>query len=140
MLYTYATDQQTVVVNGLIDLPSVGFNTNCSISHSQNTNTISLNKAGFYKVTFSGTVANTTSTGGYAVIEARTNGKLYEGGKKTTFTSGTSDLRNVSFTIGVHIRPNCCQVTNNVPTILTFVNTGIEANYTEVDVVVEKIN
>lgn len=140
MLYTYATDQQTVGVNELIDLPSVGFNTNCSISHSQNTNTISLNKAGFYKVSFSAVVANTTATAGDVTVETRTNGTLYEGGSKTVSTDSTTDFENVSFTIGVHVRPNCCQAMNNVPTILTFVNTGIEANYTDVDVVVEKIN
>lgn len=138
MLYAYSTAAQTVPVNGNVVLATVDFDTNCSVNLASGSTNISLNKAGFYKVSFSATVANTTATAGNVVVQANVNGTTYGGATTSTNTTSTTDLETVSMTFGVHVKPNCCQATGNVPATLTFQNTGIAATFTNVNVVVTK--
>lgn len=65
------------------------------------------------------------------------NGEPYAGAKSVVFSS--SDLKNISFTVGVHVRPNCYQIKTNVPLVLTFKNIGGEVEYTNVNLTVKKI-
>lgn len=140
MLYAYSIDAQTVPTNGNVLFNTIDFDTNCSITGSANSTGISLNKAGFYKVAFSAdVVATDANTTGLVQTELNTNGTLYAGALSSTNSGATTDIENLSFTVGVHVKPNCCQVTNNVPTVITFENTGIPAIYSNVNVTVEKV-
>lgn len=137
MLYTYSTNI-SVGVNELIPFNVNEILTGCVATHTAGTAPISLNKCGFYKFDFTITAAPSDGTG-IISVEAQKAGDLIDGaqGSETIGTAG--DLANISFSAIVRVLPNCCAISTNVPVDLTFENTGVAIDITNVAVNVTKI-
>lgn len=138
MLYTYTNSSQTVVTGGTVVLNNNGVLCGCSATHSTNTNSISLNKPGIYQVTFNSDAVE-SGTAGNITVQLYGNGAIVPGAESTTFSGTATSVVNPSFTALVKVNCNCCANTTNVPYVLTFVNTGVGATYTNAAVTVVKV-
>lgn len=137
MLYTYSTNI-SVGANELIPFNVNEILTGCVATHVAGTAPISLNKCGFYKFDFNITATPTTGTGVISV-EARKGGELIDGAQGSETVGTAADLVNIAFSAIVRVLPNCCAMNRNVPVDLTFANTGVAIDITNVAVDVTKI-
>ena len=136
VLDTYTNTDQTIIT----DSPIV-FNTNRvragrSITHLPGSSSISLNCPGIYEVHFNGDAAE-SGTAGDITVQLFVNGVLQPGAEATEDSTATTDIVNMAFTTLVCVTPSICECGNSVS--LTFVDTGVGAVFSNVEVVVEKI-
>lgn len=139
MLYTYSTTDQTVAVNGVVALGNNGVSACGCISHAAGTGSVSLQRAGYYRITVNADAANTTATAGNITLQLYSNGTAYAGAEATQTSESTTDVANLSFTALIRVLPNCCAIDNNLPTTLTLVNTGIAATFSNVAMTVVRL-
>lgn len=139
MLYTYSNTDQTVAVNGVVALGNNGVSTCGCISHSAGAGSVSLQRAGYYRITVNADAANTTATAGNITLQLYSNGTAYAGAEATQTSESTTDVANLSFTALIRVLPNCCAIGNNLPTTLTLVNTGIAATISNVAMTVVRL-
>lgn len=132
----YTNTDQTIVTGS----PLV-FNTNRAragraICHPAGSTTFSLNCPGLYEVHFNGDAAE-SGTAGDITVQLFVNGVLQPGAEATETSSAITDTINMGFTTLVCVTPNsfCCG--NSVS--LTFVDTGVGAVFSNVEVVIEKL-
>lgn len=132
----YTKTDQTIVTGS----PLV-FNTNRvrvgrSITHPAGSSTFSLNCPGVYEVHFNGDAAE-SGTAGDITVQLFVNGVLQPGAEATESSTAITDIANMDFTTLVCVTPNsfCCG--NSVS--LTFVDTGVGAVFSNVEVVIEKL-
>lgn len=52
-------------------------------------------------------------------------------------TTALTDIKSLSFSTIIQVKPSCCAVDNNVN--LTLVNTGVPATFSNVNVVITKL-
>ena len=129
---------QTVLTGGAVNLGSVIHRVCGGTFNFTNSNTISLNQQGWYKVHV--TINATGTEIGVNTFQLYQNGNAIPGALASqTFTAAT-DVRNFNFETIVRVLPSCaCQC--NSPINLTILNNGantITVNNITVDVV--KIN
>ena len=139
MLYTYSNTDQTVAVNGVVALNNNGVSTCGCISHTAGTGSVSLQRAGYYRITVNADAANTTATAGNITLQLYSNGTAYAGAEATQTSESTTDVANLSFTALIRVLHNCCAIDNNLPTTLTLVNTGIAATISNVAMTVVRL-
>lgn len=138
MLYAYTNSDTTVAVNGLLPINTVGIQTGCTVTATPGSTTINLNRPGFYKVDFSATGTTSSTTAGAITVAMRTNGVLYPGATSSDNSASATDFGSVSFSAIVQVEKQCgCHFT--APTSLTFINTGIAATFTNIEVAVTKL-
>ena len=139
MLFTYTNTSQTVAQNSAIAFNTNSIQTGCTATHNTNSTSISLNKPGIYMVSFNSD-AVAAGTAGNITVQLFGNGTLIAGAESTAYSGATTDIMNPNFTALVRVTPNCCCAsTGNVPYVLTFVNTGVEATFSNVAVTVTKV-
>lgn len=136
MINSYITTSQEVAVNeGIVfDLDRV--KTGCSLSHVANTSSFTLKKPGYYLVSFNGS-ASTTETAGNIEVQLFSNGVEVPGASSTFYSAAPINIGALGFSAIIQIRPSCCSVDNI--SNLSIVNTGVEATYTDADLVIAKI-
>lgn len=138
MLYTYSTTAQTLSADEKIIFNTNAIQTGCTATHISGTSEIKLNKCGYYMIHFNADGAN-QGTAGNIVVQMYGNGVLVPSAEATNYSSATTDIENIGFTVLVQVEPNKCCNTSNVPYVLTFVNTGVETQFTNVAVTVTKV-
>lgn len=138
MLYGYTNSATAVAVNGLLPFNSVGVQTGCTATLAPGTNVVLLNRPGFYKVDFSAVGANSTATAGAITVAMRTDGNAYPGATSSNSSASATDIANLSFSAIVQVPKECCDC-NNAPTSLTFINTGVAATFSNIQVSVTKL-
>ena len=109
--------------------------TGCTVSHTPGAAVITLNKPGYYYVTFNTTF--TTTEIGDATVELQNGGVLVPGAIGTETISTAGDSKSISFTTIVKVSPSCCMIDNTAK--LTFVATGIALDATTAAVNITKI-
>lgn len=112
--------------------------TGCTSTANVPTNTITLNKAGFYIVNFNEIVSNDDYVNEFLNITMQNNGVDAYSAHAGATSSSTSDIENIEFTTLVRVRPNCCAVGNT--TRLQFNVTGFNVLVYFANVVVTKID
>ena len=134
MLEVYSVNQ-TVAESGYIPLNNVTIKKGITATNSAPA-TIELNRCGVYMVSCDA-VASPTEAGIVSV-------QLYKNGiaqpqAQSSFTGTVGNSDTLGFTTLVQVPENntCCCCTS--PTTLQIVNTGVEATYTAVNVVVTKV-
>ena len=111
---------------------------NNGINPTPGATTFSLNKPGFYFVTFNGVGAATGATVGNIVIQLQRNGVNVPGAfTSAASTTALTDVKSLSFSTIIQVKPSCCAVDNNVN--LTFVNTGIPTTFSNINVAITKL-
>lgn len=138
MLFTYTNTSQTVAQNSAIAFNTNSIQTGCTATHVAGTSEVKLNKCGFYIVQFNADGANQGDAGNITV-QLYGNGILIPSAEATNYSSGTTDVENISFTVLVQVQPNQYCNTSNIPYVLTFVNTGVEATFSNAAVTVTKV-
>lgn len=138
MLYAYTSSAVAAAVNSLLPFNTIGVQTGCTATLAAGTTAISLNKPGFYKVDFSATAANSTTTAGAITVAMRTNGTLYGGATSSDNSDSATDTASVSFSAIVQVPKSCCD-RNVAPVSLTFISTGVAATFSNIQVSVTKL-
>jgi hypothetical protein len=135
MISTYNSTTQTVEVDGAYVFDTNRVTTGCTVDHIPGTSTFTLNKPGYYYVTFNTTF--TTATTGVATVELRNGGTAVSGaiGAETVATAG--DTKSISFATIVRVLPSCPAIDNT--TTLTFVATTLELDATAASVSITKL-
>lgn len=101
------------------------------------TNTIRLNRAGFYMIHFNAVVANNTAASGDVGVQMVNNGVVDKSALAQATSTGATDFVNLAFTTIVRVEPSCSCVSNSGS--LVFNITGVDALVRFANVVVTKI-
>jgi len=136
ILDTYTNTDQTIATG----FP-LAFNTNKAragrcITHSPGSTAINLNCPGLYTVHFNGDAAE-SGTAGVITVRLFVNGVLDPSGEASEDSTATTDIVNMDFETTVCVTPACFTCGNSVS--LTFVDTGVGAVFSNVEVVVIKV-
>lgn len=137
MLYAYNTTSTAYTAGQQLSFPTTGTQTGCTAVKTTS-NTISLNKPGYYMVHFNSDAATATDAGNISAI-LQVNGTAYPAAEATAYSSATTDIQNLGFTTIIQVQPNCMCNTSNVPVTLTVVNGTTAATFTNAAITVTKI-
>lgn len=138
MINSYTNTTLAALTNEALNFNINSVKTGCTVTHSPSSTTFSLNKPGFYFVTFNGVGAATGATVGNIVVQLQQNGVNVPGALASAeSTTALTDVKNLSFSTIIQVKPSCCAVDNNVN--LTFVNTGIPTTFSNINVVITKL-
>ena len=138
MINSYTNTTLAVLTNEALNFNINSVKTGCTVTHSPGSTTFSLNKPGFYFVTFNGAGAATGATVGNIVVQLQQNGVDIPGALASAeSTTALTDVKNLSFSTIIQVKPSCCAVDNNVN--LTFVNTGIPTTFSNINVAITKL-
>lgn len=138
MLFTFSNTSQTVVTDQLLNFNNNTIQTGCTATHAAGSSSISLNKPGYYMVSFNADGVE-SGTAGNITVQLNGNGTAIQGAEATANSAAVADVVNLKFTALVQVMPNCCGNQTNTPYTLTFANTGVGAIFTNAAVSVTKI-
>ena len=134
MISSYNITTQAVAANELLTFSTDRILTGCTAT--RNGSTFQLNKPGYYYVTFNADVAATEALGALTV-EMFDNGVAVPGAEATETATVAGNVSNVAFTTIIRVAPSCAMIDNTGR--LTFVNTGVAATFTNVNVNITKL-
>ena len=135
MISSYNSTTQTVESGAAYVFDTNRIVTGCTVGHAAGTTSFTLNKPGYYYVTFNTTF--TTTVAGVATVELRNGGVLIPGatGSETITTAG--DTKSISFSTIVRVLPSCPSIDNTAT--LTIVATGIDLTETVANINITKL-
>ena len=135
MISSYNSTTQTVETGAAYVFDTNRIVTGCTVGHAAGTTSFTLNKPGYYYVTFNTTF--TTTDVGVATVELRNGGVLIPGatGSETITTAG--DTKSISFSTIVRVLPSCPSIDNTAT--LTIVATGIDLTETVANINITKL-
>ena len=135
MISAYNSTTQTVDINGAFVFDTNRIVTGCTVGHIPGTTTFTLNKPGYYYVTFNTTF--TTDATGDAIVELQNGGTLVPGATGTETITTVGDTKSIAFSTIVKVLPSCCAIDNTAN--LTFVATGVALNAATAAVSITKL-
>lgn len=135
MISAYNSATQTVAIDGAYVFDTNRVATGCTVSHTPGTSTFTLNKPGYYYITFNTTF--TTETTGDATVELQNGGTAVPGATGTETITTAGNVKSISFATIIKVLPSCCAVDNTAT--LTFVATGIALDATVAAVNITKL-
>lgn len=112
-------------------------NAGCTATANTPSNTVKLRDSGVYKVDFNAVISNNESATETIGIIMENNGVEVPEAQTKAASSSTTDVRAVSFSTLVRVRPRCCSVDNTAR--LKFKVTGADALLYFANVVITKI-
>ena len=137
MIYSYSNTPQDLTANENLVFTIDEIRTGCTVTHAAGTPTFVFNKPGYYFVTFNG-VASATAAATEPIVVEMYNGATAIAGALTSELSAAVDTPvALSMSTIIQVRPNCPAIDNRVS--LTIKNTGIEAEFTNVALVITKL-
>ena len=137
MVNAFSITEQTLAPNELISFANNRIATGCSVSHLAGSTTFSINKPGFYLVSFHGVASATAAATEPIVVQLLNKGVEVQGALASELSAAADTPVNLSFTTAIQVRPNCCAINNEAN--LTFENAGVEALFSNVEVVITTI-
>ena len=137
MVNTYSITNQTLLPNDLISFANNRIATSCSVSHPAGGTTFTIKRPGLYLVSFHGTASATAAATEPITVQLMNNGVEVPGALTSELSAAVDTPVNLSFTTAIQIKPSCCAVDNEAN--LTFENAGIEAIFSNVEVVITTI-
>lgn len=137
MVNSYTNTSIAVLTNEALTFNNNSIQTGCTVTHAAGSATFALNKPGFYFVTFNGIAAATDAVGNITV-QLQQNGINVPGALTTAAsTTALTDIKSLSFSTIIQVKPSCCAIDNNVN--LTLINTDVPATFSNVNVVITKL-
>lgn len=136
-LYSETSGGKLVLNNQDIVFDNKVEQTGCTAIANVPTNTINLNKAGFYMVHFNAVVSNDNDINELISVIMENNGVVINSAQAGATSESITDIENIEFTALVRVRPSCCSVANTAR--LQFKVTGSNALVYFANVVVTKI-
>lgn len=140
-LTAYSTTSQVVSAGSPIVYNTSENSNPCVISYSNGSSTITLKRAGKYLIGFTGTATATETAGGTITIHLYKNGNEVNGFEASQTVADSTSVVSLSQTpFVVRVNPNCCAVTDNVPTSITVQNDGASATFTNANITITKLS
>lgn len=128
----------TVLSETAIPLENIALKKGCSVTNS-GTRTLLFNKAGTYKIDVTASANSVTATTGEITIQLAKNGVLQPGALSEETVASTTAIHALAFSALVVVpEDNSCKCCKS-PTIVTIVNEGVDATFSNINVVVTKI-
>lgn len=137
MLNAYTNTSQSISAGSPIPFNTNRYRTCKCISHSAGSTSITLNCPGYYIISFSGTATATTSGTDPIIVQLARNGTAVPAGNASALSAAANTPVSLSFTTAVKVLSSCCAVDNT--TVLSVLNSGIAADFTNVEIVVKKV-
>lgn len=136
MLEVYSTNT-TAAIGAPIALSNVSLLKGTS-TQLQGVSSIQINKCGVYEVSVSATA--TADTAGAIIIQLRKDGVLQPQALTSTTAADITSQHALGFTTLVQVtHDNYSNCICSTPTIIDFVNTGVETTYNHINVTVVRI-
>ena len=135
MISSYNSTTQVVDTGSAYVFDTNRVFTGCTVSHTPGTTTFTLNKPGYYYVTFN-TTFTTTETGD-ATVELRNGGIAIPGASASATITTIGNVKSLAFATIVRVLPSCAAIDNTAN--LTFVATGIAPTVTIANVNITKL-
>ena len=135
MINAYNSATQTVAVDGAYVFDTNRIVTGCTVGHTPGATSFTLNKPGYYYVTFNTTFI--TEATGNVTVELRNGGIAVPGATATETITTAGDAKSIAFATIVKVLPSCCAVDNTAT--LTFVVDGTAINATTAAVQITKL-
>lgn len=136
MLEVYSTNT-TAAAGAPIALSNVSLLKGTS-TQLQGVSSIQINKCGVYEVSVSATA--TADTAGAIIIQLRKDGVLQPQALTSTTAADITSQHTLGFTTLVQVtHDNYSNCICSTPTIIDFVNTGVETTYNHINVTVVRI-
>lgn len=136
MISSYNVTSQTLATNEAIVFTVDKVKTGCGTAHTEGTSSFVLSKPGIYSITFNGSAATTGAAAGNVTVQLQDDSGSVIGALSTATSDSTTDIVPLSFTTLYKVRPSCCAI-SNIAT-LTFVNTGVGAEYSNASVTITR--
>ena len=135
MISAYNAATQTVASGTAYVFDTNRIVTGCTVGHTAGSTTFTLNKPGYYYITFNTTF--TTEETGIATVELRNGGIAVPGatGSETITTAG--DTKSIAFATIIRVLPSCPAIDNTAN--ITLVSTGIDLTETVANVNITKL-
>lgn len=134
MINSYTITSQSVLTNEALAFDATRVKTGCTVTHTDGSKSFSLTKPGFYFITFNGDVS--VATAGGVELQLLENGTAVEGASASV-TAAINTTYPLSFSTIIQVRPSCRAYDNN--SVITVANTGVDATYTNANLVVTKL-
>lgn len=134
MINSYSTTSRTIETDSAITFDVNRIITGCTVTHIEGTPSFKLNKSGYYFVNFN---CDISGAAGDVVVQLLSNGNAVPGAEGTSTLAAATDSVNLSFSSIIKVLPSCFAI-DNLQT-LTFNNAGLEATFTNVNVVITKL-
>lgn len=134
MINSYINTSKTVAANTAIPFDNNSVYTNCLITHDEGSSSFKINKPGYYMVVFNGDATNAT---GNVQVELFYNNTQVAGAEASATAGALTDIINLKFSTIIKVLPNCPM--SGVFQNLNFINSGVEATFTNANVIIKKI-
>ena len=135
MISSYSNVSQTVAVDGKLNFDTTRILTGCTVRHTDGTPTFTLNKPGYYFITFNATITDTTA--GNVIVQLLNGENAVPGATASATIAAATDEESIGFATIVRVLPSCSVIDNT--TTLTISNTGIEATYINANINITKL-
>ncbi len=132
MISSYDSTTQTVAVGAAYEFDTNRIVTGCTVGHVPGTSAFTLNKPGYYYVTFNTTF--TTTAAGNVTVELRNGGEVVPGATGTTTITTVGDIASIAFTAIVKVLPSCCAVDNTATLTFVVEGTAVTASTASVNI------
>ena len=134
MINSYTITSQPVAVDDTLNFNVSRILTGCTVNHVDGSPSFTLNKPGYYYVTFNADVLGTAAGD---VTAELINGSVAVPGATATTTIAVGDTANIAFATIVRVLPSCAAIDNT--TTLTVLNSGVAATYTNANINITKL-
>ena len=131
LIYLASPNPNAVLANGTLPLNTIVRRRGCSVQKSGDS--VILGASGYYHVSVTETF--TAPAAGTVALQGRIDNNPVTGATaSTTITTANTEVRSLSYEFVVRV--NCC----NGPVTLSFVNTGVAINTSNIAVAVEYLD
>lgn len=134
MINSYTITSQPIAVNDTLNFDVSRILTGCTVNHVDGSPSFTLTKPGYYYITFNADVLGTAAGD---VTAELINGSVAVPGATATTTIAVGETANIAFATIVRVLPSCAAIDNT--TILTVLNSGVAATYTNANINITKL-
>lgn len=111
-IYSESSNGVATALNEAIVFSNKVLQTGCTATANTPTNTVRLNKAGFYSVHIDAVIANNTDVSGLVGIQLFNNNDEVSNAYTAQTSTGNTNLAAVGFDTIVQVRPSCSMIDN----------------------------
>ena len=134
MINSYTITSQPIAVDDTLNFNVSRILTGCTVNRVDGSPSFTLTKPGYYYVTFNADVLGTAAGD---VTAELINGSVAVPGATATTTIAVGETANIAFATIVRVLPSCAAIDNT--TILTVLNSGVAATYTNANINITKL-
>lgn len=137
MISAYTNTNQTVASMTPVVFNNAPIDKGCAESFIPGGSSFTINRPGYYEITFTGSGVE-SGTAGVITNQLYVNGEPKLDALASAYSGGSGVTINLHYSTFLRVLPNC-PVVNNIPTNITFQNTGVGATYSNVAATIRKI-